>query len=112
MMRDGWEIDAHTLTHPDLTTVDAPRLRREVAGSRRWLRRAFGVPVDFFAYPSGRYNPTVEAAVRAAGYMGATTTQLGQATRVGDPYAMPRVRVTPEMRPAQLLALVRGLAHA
>ena len=75
MMRDGWEIDAHTLTHPDLTTVDAARLRREVGGSRRWLRRAFGVPVDFFAYPSGRYNPTVEAAVRAAGYMGATTTQ-------------------------------------
>ena len=44
MLRDGWEIDAHTLTHPDLTTVDAARLRREVAGSRRWLRRAFGVP--------------------------------------------------------------------
>jgi peptidoglycan/xylan/chitin deacetylase (PgdA/CDA1 family) len=112
MMRDGWEIDAHTLTHPDLTTVDAARLRREVGGSRRWLRRAFGVPVDFFAYPSGRYNPTVEAAVRAAGYMGATTTQLGQATRAGDPYAMPRVRVTPEMSPAQLLALVRSLLHA
>ena len=85
MLRDGWEIDAHTLTHPDLTTVDAARLRREVAGSRRWLRHAFGVPVDFFAYPSGRYNPTVEAAVRAAGYMGATTTQLGQATRAADP---------------------------
>ena len=35
MLRDGWEIDAHTLTHPDLTTVDAARLRHEVAGSRR-----------------------------------------------------------------------------
>jgi peptidoglycan/xylan/chitin deacetylase (PgdA/CDA1 family) len=65
MVRDGWEIDAHTLTHPDLTTLDASGLRREVAGSRRWLHRAFGVPVDFFAYPSGRYDPTVEAAVRA-----------------------------------------------
>ena len=63
--------------------------------------------MDFFAYPSGRYNPTVEAAVRAAGYMGATTTQPGQATRAADPYALPRVRVTPEMSPAQLLALVR-----
>ena len=68
MLRDGWEIDAHTLTHPDLTTVDAARLRREVAGSRRWLRQTFAVPVNFFAYPSGRYNPAVEAAVRAAGY--------------------------------------------
>jgi peptidoglycan/xylan/chitin deacetylase (PgdA/CDA1 family) len=112
MLRDGWEIDAHTLTHPDLTTLDASRLRREVAGSRRWLRRAFGVPVDFFAYPAGRYNPTVEAAVRAAGYMGATTTQPGQATRGDDPYALPRIRVVPELTPRQLVATVRHLAHA
>jgi peptidoglycan/xylan/chitin deacetylase (PgdA/CDA1 family) len=112
MMRDGWEIDAHTLTHPDLTTVDAARLRREVAGSRRWLHHAFGAPVDFFAYPSGRYDPAVEAAVRAAGYMGATTTQPGQATRAADPYALPRVRVTPGMSPRRLVATVRDLAHA
>jgi peptidoglycan/xylan/chitin deacetylase (PgdA/CDA1 family) len=111
MMRDGWEIDAHTVTHPDLTTLDAPALRREIAGSRRWLRRAFDVPVDFFAYPSGRYNPTVEAAVRAAGYLGASTTQPGEATRAGDPFALPRVRVTPAMSPAALVAQVRGLGR-
>jgi peptidoglycan/xylan/chitin deacetylase (PgdA/CDA1 family) len=111
MLRDGWEIDAHTLTHADLTTLDAAGLRREVAGSRRWLHRAFGVPVDFFAYPAGRYNPTVEAAVHAAGYRGATTTQPGQATRATDPYALPRIRVTPEMTPRQLVATVRDLAH-
>jgi hypothetical protein len=67
--------------------------------------------VDFFAYPAGRYNPTVEAAVRAAGYLGASTTQSGQATRAADPYALPRVRVTPEMSPGQLVAMVRGLGH-
>jgi peptidoglycan/xylan/chitin deacetylase (PgdA/CDA1 family) len=111
MMRDGWEIDAHTVTHPDLTTLDASGLQREIAGSRRWLHRAFGVPVDFFAYPSGRYNPTVEAAVRAAGYLGASTTQPGQATRAGDPFALPRVRVTPAMSPGQLVAQVRALGR-
>ena len=109
MMRDGWEIDAHTMTHPDLTTLDAPGLRREIAGSRRWLHRAFDVPADFFAYPSGRYNPTVEAAVRAAGYLGASTTQPGRATRAGDPFALPRVRVTPAMSPGQLVAQVSAL---
>jgi peptidoglycan/xylan/chitin deacetylase (PgdA/CDA1 family) len=112
MMRDGWEIDAHTVTHPDLTTLDAARLRQEIAGSRRWLHRTFGVPVDFFAYPSGRYNPIVEAAVRAAGYLGASTTQPGEATRAGDPFALPRVRVTPAMSPAQLVAQVRALGRA
>jgi peptidoglycan/xylan/chitin deacetylase (PgdA/CDA1 family) len=76
----GWEIDAHTITHPDLTTLDAARLRTEVAGSRAIIRRAFHLPVDFFCYPSGRYDAAVLAAVRHAGYLGATTTQYGLAS--------------------------------
>jgi len=109
MMHDGWEIDAHTLTHPDLTTVDAARLRHEVAGSRQWVRRTFGVPVRFFAYPAGRFDPLVEAEVKRAGFEGATTTAGGIASRRDDPYALPRIRVTPEMTAAQVVALARGL---
>jgi peptidoglycan/xylan/chitin deacetylase (PgdA/CDA1 family) len=112
LVKDGWEVDAHTITHPDLTTVDAARLRREVAGSRSWLRHAFGVPVDFFCYPAGRYDANVEAAVRAAGYKGATTTNLGKASRQDDPYALPRVRVTPQTTAADLVALVGRLSPA
>jgi peptidoglycan/xylan/chitin deacetylase (PgdA/CDA1 family) len=88
----GWEIDAHTFTHPDLTTVDAARLRREVAGSRTWIRGVFQVPVDFFCYPAGRYDSRVLAAVRAAGYLGATTTRYGLA-RPTELYTLARVRV-------------------
>ena len=51
----------------------------------RWLRHAFGVPVAFFAYPAGRYDPRAEAAVRAAGYDGATTTQAGIASLARGP---------------------------
>ena len=50
----GWEIDAHTISHPDLTTVDGRGLALEVGGSRRVLRSTFGVPVDFFCYPAGK----------------------------------------------------------
>jgi peptidoglycan/xylan/chitin deacetylase (PgdA/CDA1 family) len=108
LVGDGWEVAAHTLTHPDLTTVDAAQLRREVAGSRRWLQQAFDVPVRFFCYPAGRYDARVEAAVRHAGFAGATTTQPGVASPRDDPFALPRVRVAPEQTPAQL---VRELAQ-
>ncbi len=108
LLRHGWELAAHTLTHPDLTTVGAAQLRHEVAGSRRWLRRTFGVPVDVFAYPAGRYDARAEAAARAAGFRGATTTDAGVARRGGDPYALPRLRVTPELTAPALLALVRA----
>ena len=93
LIRAGWEIDAHTITHPDLTKVDSQRLRQEVAGSRAIIRRQFGVPVDFFCYPSGRYDAHVIAAVRAAGYLGATTTNYGLA-RPSDLFTLDRVRVS------------------
>jgi peptidoglycan/xylan/chitin deacetylase (PgdA/CDA1 family) len=92
LIRAGWEIDAHTINHPDLTTLDAAQLREEVAGSRAEIRRRFHVPVNFFCYPAGRYNETVVAAVQAAGYLGATTTNYGLA-RANELYTLARIRI-------------------
>ena len=92
LIRVGWEIDAHTLTHPDLTKVGAAQLRDEVAGSRAAIRKRFHVPVNFFCYPAGRYDATVVAAVQAAGYLAATTTNYGLA-RPADLYTLSRVRI-------------------
>jgi len=89
----GWELASHSLTHPDLTGLDGPALAREVTGSRAVLRSRFGVPVDSFCYPSGRYDADVIRAVRRAGYVGATTTIEGLATPE-KPYELRRVRVS------------------
>jgi peptidoglycan/xylan/chitin deacetylase (PgdA/CDA1 family) len=104
----GWEIDAHTITHPDLTTVGPAELRFQVAGSRAAIRRRFHVPVDFFCYPSGRYDDAVVAAVRAAGFLGATTETEGFA-RPGSLFTLDRVRVNESDGVAGLAAkLERG----
>ena len=108
MIAAGWELDAHTITHPDLTTLSPSRLRYEVAGSRSELRRMFDAPVEFFCYPSGRYNATVEAAVKAAGFEAATTTQPGLAHPGGDPFALNRIRVDGGESPATVLASIRS----
>jgi peptidoglycan/xylan/chitin deacetylase (PgdA/CDA1 family) len=93
MIAAGWEVDAHTLTHPDLTTVSDTQLQQEVAGSRQWIRQMLGVPVNFFCYPAGRFDQRVVQAVKTAGFLGATTTQLGLAKPSADPYQLARVRV-------------------
>jgi peptidoglycan/xylan/chitin deacetylase (PgdA/CDA1 family) len=80
LIHSGWEIDAHTMTHPDLCRVSAARLWAEVAGSRAALQRLFGVPVDFFCYPRGLFDSAAIAAVRRAGFLGATTCDAGLAT--------------------------------
>lgn len=92
LVRQGWELDSHTIDHPDLTTLGPQELRRQLVVSRRELRRRFGVPVDFFCYPSGRENATVVAAVAAAGYTGATTTAEGFADR-SQGFLLRRIRV-------------------
>ena len=73
----GWEVASHSATHPDLRKIDDAALRQEVAGSRATLQKLLHVPVEFFCYPAGRLDDRVVAAVRAAGYSGATTTALG-----------------------------------
>jgi peptidoglycan/xylan/chitin deacetylase (PgdA/CDA1 family) len=89
----GWELASHTINHVDLTTVSGSELNQEVAGSRHDLQRRFHVPVDNFCYPSGRYDPTVVQAVKAAGYRGATTTDPGLASR-DEPFALKRIRIS------------------
>lgn len=107
LIRAGWEVDAHTFTHPDLTTVDPARLAREVGGSRRWIRRMFHVPCEAFAYPAGRYDAAVVAAVRAAGFRAAETEHPGWASpRQGLP-TLDRIEVTSGFGTAGLAAALR-----
>jgi peptidoglycan/xylan/chitin deacetylase (PgdA/CDA1 family) len=92
MIEAGWELAAHTIHHLDLTTLGATQLEEETAGARAILRREYGVPVRNFCYPSGRFDSTVIAAVKAAGYVGATTEIRGYASR-DRPYELARFEI-------------------
>lgn len=107
LIKAGWEVDSHTLTHPDLTTVSDAQLRDELVRSRDLIRRHFHVPADFFCYPAGRFDARVVAAVRAAGYRGATTTSPGLASPT-QAFTLHRIRVDGTDGVAGLLA---KLAH-
>jgi peptidoglycan/xylan/chitin deacetylase (PgdA/CDA1 family) len=92
MIAAGWELAAHTIHHLDLTTLDAAQLTEEVAGSRKMLRREYGVPVADFCYPAGQFDETVVEAVKAAGYTAATTEIPGYATPEA-PYELARFEI-------------------
>src|SRR6185437_13028588 len=107
MIRNGWELDSHTMTHASLPGLPRDQLSYQVAHSRVVLQKRFDVPVDFFCYPAGAYNSTVIAAVRHAGYQGATSTQPGFA-RWDDPWTLNRIRVTNSTGPRDLAALLHA----
>jgi peptidoglycan/xylan/chitin deacetylase (PgdA/CDA1 family) len=92
-LRDaGMEIGAHSISHPDLTTLDAFELARQLNEPKAEIETRLGVRVVSFCYPAGRYNGAVIEAVRAAGYENATTTRWDNDYR--DLLALPRRRIS------------------
>ena len=106
MIAGGWEVDSHTITHPDLTTLAPGARAREVERSRALLRRMFHVPVEGFCYPAGRYNGAVLRDVRHAGYRFATTELPGAAVPAGNRLLLPRIRVSGGESASQLGAVI------
>lgn len=108
MARHGMDIEAHTLTHPDLTAVPAGQARVEIAGSRTSLRRRLHIPVTVFAYPYGAFNPAILRDVQQAGYAAAFTTQQGWRLTRGSRYLLPRVYVDRDDSLRQFAARLSG----
>jgi peptidoglycan/xylan/chitin deacetylase (PgdA/CDA1 family) len=103
LVADGWELDTQGFSHADLITLDAQELHYQVAVARTTVQRRYGVPVNWFCYPSGHYDAAVIAAVRAAGYEGSTTVVPGWAHPGEDPYRLHRLRVLGGTTPEALL---------
>jgi peptidoglycan/xylan/chitin deacetylase (PgdA/CDA1 family) len=109
LLAAGWELDTQGISHADLITLDAEQLREQTAGARKTLQRRYGVPVNWFCYPSGHYDATVVAAVKAAGFVGSTTVVPGWARPSSDPYRLPRLRVLGGTSAQTLLAQLAAI---
>ena len=111
LVNAGWELDTQGISHADLITLNATQLAEQVASSRRTIQQRYGVPVNWFCYPSGHYNATVVTAVRSAGYTGSTTVVPGWAGPESDPYRLPRLRVLGGTSPESLLSELRSIRN-
>jgi peptidoglycan/xylan/chitin deacetylase (PgdA/CDA1 family) len=112
LLAAGWELDTQGLSHADLITLGSERLNDEVAATRRTLQQRYHVPVNWFCYPSGHYDATVVAVVKAAGYAGSTTVVPGWAHPGDDPYRLHRLRVLGGTTGQALLAQVSSTREA
>lgn len=93
--RQGFEIGAHTVTHPILRSVARDVARREIAASKDALEAITGAPVHTFAYPNGRPHEDYDAShvrmVRECGFSAAVSTAWGVAARHTDRFQVPRL---------------------
>jgi peptidoglycan/xylan/chitin deacetylase (PgdA/CDA1 family) len=75
LVESGFTIGAHGAAHCLLPLENDERLIEELAVPRAEITRHIGIPPSVIAYPGGRYDARVIAAARAAGYVGAVTTE-------------------------------------
>jgi peptidoglycan/xylan/chitin deacetylase (PgdA/CDA1 family) len=103
MQREGVSFHSHTISHASLPAVTGSRLVEELTGSRHMLSELLGTEVAYLAYPFGHVSEQVEAAVRAAGYRAAFSTQPGFNRRGVNPFRIRRLDVYGTDKPAMLL---------
>jgi peptidoglycan/xylan/chitin deacetylase (PgdA/CDA1 family) len=87
----GWEVGAHTRTHPHLTELDDDALVEELRASRRDCESNLGLPCRSLAYPFGDEDERVVRATGQAGYTAACT--LPATLHSASPLRWPRVGV-------------------
>jgi peptidoglycan/xylan/chitin deacetylase (PgdA/CDA1 family) len=121
LVAEGWELGAHTMTHPDLSTLDYDACLREISDSRTALEEIGGAPVQTFAYPFGRYGPEATAAARDSGMIAAVTTGSGswapyEITRAmigaADPLPVVLLKLTDRYEPLLASPPMRALRKA
>jgi peptidoglycan-N-acetylglucosamine deacetylase len=72
---ERFEIGAHTLTHPRLTSLPVAAARYEIVAGRAHLEDITGRPVTSFCYPGGAFRPEHVRLVREAGFSYARTVR-------------------------------------
>jgi len=89
----GVEIAAHSHSHPQLDQISEPRLRVELARSRRLLEDRLGHAVCSLAYPYGYSSKRVRAVAREIGYRQAAVVANAVAPSACDPFRVPRLTI-------------------
>jgi peptidoglycan/xylan/chitin deacetylase (PgdA/CDA1 family) len=66
--RDGVEIGAHSVNHPNLRVASGAEVRHEMEASRGYLEQLVQEPIVGFAYPGGRMSAATAAIARDVGF--------------------------------------------
>jgi len=73
---ENFEIGAHTLSHPVLSSLCPENAMAEIKGSKDYLEELLHHRVGMFSYPKGMYNDQTVELVKRAGFIGARTTDF------------------------------------
>jgi peptidoglycan/xylan/chitin deacetylase (PgdA/CDA1 family) len=86
-------FEAHTVSHPNLLSVDDETAAAEITDSRAELSARLGRPVFSFAYPAGLFGDRERRLAAAAGYAAAVSCEPGVNASDTDRFALHRRQI-------------------
>jgi len=109
-LKAGFEIGAHTASHPYLSLLPEREWDHEIREPKAELEALLDVEVPFFSYPAGKVSREVRDYVARSGYQGALTTGK-QAVHPGpqDLFCLPRISPEGVATMGKFYALVSGI---
>lgn len=93
LKKEGWQIESHTITHPNLTNIDSKSAWNQILNSKLEIEKNIKGNVQSFSYPAGKYNDEVVKLVKEAGYKNAVSTDRGIENTMENIYHLKRERV-------------------
>jgi peptidoglycan/xylan/chitin deacetylase (PgdA/CDA1 family) len=112
--KEGMTFGSHTVTHPDLRSMEPEQIDYELGYSKEVIEQKLGAPVESFSYPF----PFPEEDRDFARFLGDTLENhgfkhgvcniIGRADRDSNPYFLPRLGVNSYDRPELLKAKLLG----
>ena len=102
----GWEIGAHSVSHPELDVLPLVAARQQIRECRAALQDRLGLPIDSFAYPHGYHSSRVRREVIGAGFRTACAVKNALSSDRDDPHARARLTVVSTLSGADLAAML------
>lgn len=98
MVKDGMDIESHTVHHPSLGSIGEDENRYELSRSKKVLEENLGITVKHLAYPGGSYSKTTIKVLEELGYLTATTVNHSQYHSPDmSVYKIPRMHIDSDM---------------
>jgi peptidoglycan/xylan/chitin deacetylase (PgdA/CDA1 family) len=90
LSRAGFDVEAHTMSHPALPSLTPADAEREILGSRTAIEERLSRSVEMFAFPYGDSDATSRRIV-AAHFRAACGVNLGSARVSSNRFNLPRI---------------------
>ena len=104
----GFEIACHSMTHPYLSDLPEPELRREMVDAKLQIEQIVRHPIEHFSCPGGRFDQRTLEMARRAGFQTVTNSRFHANSSRTSRYDLGRVAMLRDMPLAEFAATCHG----